>query len=174
MSAAEEKVKEVERLETELDAMRKEKDEMANRISELEIEVLEARDAVEEAEDARTKAEAKVKALDHDLSKAKVASESALEDKGKALLEQLDEAKKAHEARTAELQHEKDNLLIQLATLEGGLANAQEALEKASQEQELVAEEHAAKLQSLEESNKLVLDELNSELRRITNELKVL
>lgn len=173
LSAAEEKAQEVERLETELDLMRREKEETASRISELEIEVLEARDAVEEAEDAKLKAEFKTKTLEEDLSRAKVASEGAMEDKEKALLERLEEVKKGHEVRAIELQQEQDKLLSQLATLEGDLANAQAALEKASQEQQSVAEEHAVKLQSLEESNKLALDQLDFELRRIRNELEV-
>lgn len=173
LSTAEGKVKEVERLEVELDAMRREKEETANRISELEIEVLEARDAVEEAEDAKAKAESKAKVLEDDLSKAKVTSEAALEDREKVLLAHLDDAKKEHDARVAELRQEQDKLLSQLATLETELADAQAVLEKASQDQQLATEEHAAKLQSLEESNKLALDDLNAELHKMRNELEV-
>ena len=173
LSATEEKAKEVERLETELVGLKNEKEEMANRITELEIEVFEAKDAVEEAEDAKTRAESKAKGLEDELAKAKVASEGALEDKEKSLLTQIDEAKKEHEVRVGELQQEQDKLLFQLATLEGELANTQAALEKASQEQQLVTEEHAAKLQNLEQSNQVTLDALNAELQRIKDELEV-
>ena len=173
LSMAEDKAKEVERLETELVGLKSEKEETANRISELEIEVLEAKEAVEEAEDAKSKAESRAKGLEDELTKAKVAFEGALVDKEKDLLAQFDEAKKEHGARAAGLQQEQDSLLSQLATLEGELANAQAALEKASQEQELVAEEHAARLQSLEQSNQVVLDALNAELQKIKNELEV-
>jgi predicted nucleic acid-binding Zn-ribbon protein len=173
LSVAEEKAKEVERLEAELAGLKSEKEETANRISELEIEVLEAKEAVEEAEDAKSRAESRTKGLEDELTKAKVTFEGALEDKEKNLLAQLDEAKEEHGAHAAELQQEHDNLLSQLATLEGELANARTAVEKASQEQELVAEEHAAKLQSLEQSNQAALDALSAELRRIKNELEV-
>ncbi|KAF9787336.1 hypothetical protein BJ322DRAFT_717960 [Thelephora terrestris] len=172
LTVAEETAKEVEKLEIELASLKKEKEETANRISELEIEVLEARDAIEAAEDAKTKAESKTKTLEEELSKARLASQSALEDREKTLLAQLDEAKKGHEARATELQQEQEKLLSQLTALEGELATAQVALEKAGQEQQLVAEEHAAKLQSLEESNQLALDELNAKLQRITKELE--
>lgn len=173
LSAAEAKAKEVQRLETELADLKREREDTANRISELEIEVLEAKDAVEDAEDAKTRAESKTKGLEDELAKAKFASTDALEAKEKGLLAQLDEAKKEHETRAAELQQEQDKLLSQLTTLEGELANAQAALEKASQEQQLVAEEHAAKLQSLEQSNQEALHALDVELKRIRNELEV-
>lgn len=173
LSAAEEKAREVERLEIELIAMKREKEETASRISELEIEVLEARDVVEEAEDAKAKAESRAKALEDNFSKMKVASESVLEDKKKEFLAQLDKAKKDHEALAAELQQEQDELLSQIAALEGELAIVQAALEKANQEQHSVVEEHAARLQNLEESNQLALNELNDELRRIRKELEV-
>ena len=173
LSAAEAKAKEVQRLETELADLKREREDTANRISELEIEVLEAKDAVEDAEDAKTRAESKTKGLEDELAKAKFASTDALEAKEKGLLAQLDEAKKEHETRAAELQQEQDKLLSQLTTLEGELANAQAALEKASQEQQLVAEEHAAKLQSLEQSNQEALHTLDVELKRIRNELEV-
>lgn len=174
LSAAELKAEKVERLEVELDALKKEKEDTVNRISELEIEVLEARDSVEEAEDVRTKAESKVKALADELSNLKVASEGALEDKEKTLLIRLDEVKREHETRAAKLQHERGELLSRLAALEGELVNGQAALEKANQEQRLIAEEHVVKSQKLEESNKLALDELNAELRRIRDELEVI
>ena len=174
LSVAEEKAKEVEKLESELDSLKKEREDTAHRISELEVEALEAKDAVEMAEDAKQKAEMKAKALADELSKAKASSEGALEDKEKALLAQLDEIKKGHETRTAELQQEQEKLLSQLATLEGELASAHAALEAASKEQQLVAEEHASKLRSLEESNRLALDGLNVELQRIKTELEVL
>lgn len=173
LSAAEEKAKEVEKLETELADLKSGKEEMANRITELEIEVFEAKDAVEEAEDAKTRAESKTKGLEEELAKARAASEGVLEDKEKSFLAQLDEVKKEHKVRLAELQQEQDKLLSQLATLEGELANAQAGLEKASQEQHLAAEEHAAKLQSLEQSNQAALDALNAELQRIKGELEV-
>ena len=173
LSAAEAKAKEVQRLETELADLKREREDTANRISELEIEVLEAKDAVEDAEDAKTRAESKTKGLEDELAKAKFASTDALEAKEKGLLAQLDEAKKEHETRATELQQEQDKLLSQLTTLEGELANAQAALEKASQEQQLVAEEHVAKLQSLEQSNQEALHALDVELKRIRNELEV-
>ncbi|KAF9650037.1 hypothetical protein BDM02DRAFT_3185728 [Thelephora ganbajun] len=172
LSVAEEKAKEVERLETELATLKMEKEDTANRISELEIEVLEAREAVEEAEDAKSKAESKTKGLENELAKAKVASEDALEGREKSLLAQLDQAKEEHEARAAELQQEQDKLLSQLATLESELSNTSCALEKASREQQLVTDEHAAKLQSLEQSNQATLDALDVELQRIKDELE--
>lgn len=173
LSVAEEKAKEVQRLETELYSLKRERENTANRISELEIEVLESKDAVEEAEDAKATAESKVKGLEDELAKAKVASTDSLETRERGLLAQFDEAKKEHEARTAGLQQEQEELLSRLTTLEGELADAQAALEKASQEQQLVAEEHAAKLQSLEQSNQEALCALDVELKRIRNELEV-
>lgn len=173
LSSAEEKAKEVERLKAELAGLKEEKEDAANRISELEIEVLEAKDAVEEAEDAKARAESITKGLEDELAMAKVASTDALEDKERSLLAQLDEAKKEHEVHVAKLQQEQDKLLSQLTTLEGELADAQAAQEKAAQEQQLVAEERAAKLQSLEQSNQQALDALNTELQRIKNELEV-
>lgn len=177
MSAAEEKAKEVERLqadlETDLVRLKEEKEDAANRISELEIEVLEAKDAVEEAEDAKMRAESKTNGLEEELAQAKVASTGALEDKERNLLAQLEETKKGYEAHTAELQQEQDSLLSQLATLEGDLASAQTALEKAIQEQQLVAEEHAVKMQGLEQSNQEALHALDAELRRVKDELEV-
>ena len=173
LSVAEEKAKEVQRLETELYSLKRERENTANRISELEIEVLESKDAVEEAEDAKATAESKVKGLEDELAKAKVASTDSLEARERGLLAQFDEAKKEHEARTAGLQQEQEELLSRLTTLEGELADAQAALEKASQEQQLVAEEHAAKLQSLEQSNQEALSALDAELKRIRNELEV-
>jgi len=173
LSTAEEKAKEVERLKMELAGLKSEKEETATRISELEIDVLEAKEAVEEAEDAKSRAESKAKGLEDELTKAKATFGGALEDKEKNLVAQLDATKKEHETRAAELQQERDKLLSQLATLEGELANARAALEKTNQEQELVAEEHATKLQSLEQSNQVVLDALNAELQRIKNELEV-
>lgn len=173
LSATEEKAKEVERLETELAVLKSEKEEMANRISELEVEVLEARDIVEEAEDAKTRAESRTKGLEDELAKAKAASEGVLEDTEKSLLAQLDEAKKEHDDRMAGLRQEQDKLLSQLATLESKLADAQAALEQAGQEQRLVVEEHAVKLQSLNQSNQVALDELNAELHKIKHELEV-
>ena len=174
MSAAEDKAKEVERLEAELAELKSEREETANRISELEIDVLEAKEAVEKAEDAKAKAESRTKRLEDELAKAKVASEGALEDKERSLLAQLDAAREEREARAAELQEEQDKLLSQLATLEGELANARAALEEASKGQRLVAEEHAAKMQSLEQSNQVALDDLNAELEKIGSELKVI
>ena len=173
LSSAEEKAKEVERLEVELIGLKREKEDAANRISELEVEVLEAKDAIEEAEDAKTRAESKTKGLEDELAKAKVGSTGALEEQEKSFLAQLDEAKKGHEARVAELQQEQDKSRSQLVTLEGELANARAGLEKAVQEQRLVAEEHAVNLQSLEQSNQQALDTLNAELQRIRNELEV-
>ena len=173
LSSAEEKAKEVERLEAELAGLKEEKEDAANRISELEIEVLEAKDAVEEAEDAKARAESVTKGLEDELAKAKAASTGALEDKEKSLLAQLRGAKKEHEVHVAKLQQEQDSLLSQLTSLEGELADARAALEKAAQEQQLVAEEHGAKLQSLEQSNQQGLDALNTELQRIKNELEV-
>lgn len=173
LSSAEEKAKEVERLEAELAGLKGEKEDAANRISELEIEVLEAKDAVEEAEDAKARAESMTKGLEEELAKAKVASTGALEDKEKSLIAQLDEVKNEHAVHVAKLQQEQDKLLSQLTTLEGELADAQAALENAVQEQQLVAEEHATKLQSLEQSNQQALDALNTELQRIKNELEV-
>ena len=173
LSAAEKKVEDVERLEKELASLKEEKEDTANRISELEIEVLEAREAVEEAEDAKARAESKTKGLEDELAKSKAASDGALKDKDKDLLAQLDEAKREHEAHAAELQQEQDKLLSQLATLEGELANAQVALEEASQQQQLTVDEHAAKLQSLEQSNQVAWDSLNAELEKIQDELDV-
>ena len=173
LSVAEGKAKEVQRFEAELYSLKRERENTANRISELEIEVLESKDAVEEAEDAKATAESKVKGLEDELAKAKVAFTDSLEARERGLLAQFDEAKKEHEARTAGLQREQEELLSRLTTLEGELADAQAALEKASQEQQLVAEEHAAKLQSLEQSNQEALSALDAELKRIRNELEV-
>ena len=173
LSSAEEKAKEVGRLEAELAGLKGEKKDAANRISELEVEVLEAKDSVEEAEDAKARAESMTKGLEAELAKAKVASTGALEDKEKNLLAQLDEVEKEHEVRVAKLQQEQDKLLSQLTSLEGELADSRAALEKAVQEQQLVTEEHAAKLQSLEQSNQQALDALGTELQRIKNELEV-
>ena len=173
LSVAEKKAGEVQRLETELAGLKGEKEDTANRISELEIEVLEAKDAVEEAEDTKARAESRIKGLEDELAKAKIASTDALEDKEKNFLAQLGEAKRELEARAAGLEQGRDELLSQLATLEGELANAQAALETASHGQQLAVEEHAAKLQSLEQSNQEVLDALNVELQRVKNELEV-
>jgi chromosome segregation ATPase len=184
LQAAQEKIKDVgdkvaavDNLNATLTRLKEEKEETVAKLSELEVEILELKESQELAEDQHAQSLARMKAVEEELQNTASAKQQAI-DEAKAKEADhatlLDDIKKDHYEALEAASAERTKVVVALEALGEELATSVAAQEQARIDAQAALEEHARKLEEMEQVHKSQQTELSDEIERITAELEVM
>ena len=163
-------------LNVTLTRLKEEKEEIVAKLSELEVEILELRESQELAEDQRAQLLARIKIAEEELLSTASAKQRAIEEvKAKEVdhAALVDNIKKDHHEALEAASEERTNVVVALEALKEELATSVAAQEQVEINAQAALEEHARKLEEMEEVYKSKQTELSDEIKRITSELEV-
>ena len=163
-------------LAAEIASLRAEKDEASIKLTELEVKILESKDAVELAEGEVRNSKAQIDALRAEVAKAVDLAEEAARGataKESAAAEHLEEVQKQHAGALALAVEESKRLTEELGILQAEADELRINLEAANATTAAAAEEHARRLEEVEEAHKGQQEKLTAEMGKISAELNV-
>jgi conserved oligomeric Golgi complex subunit 6 len=166
----------VDELNAALTRLKEEKEETVGKLSELEVEILELKESQELAEDQRAQSLVRINAVEEELLRATSAKQQAIDEAKANEMEhvsQFDDIKKHHHEALEEASEERTRVVTALEALKVELATSAAAQERAQIDAQATLEEHARKLEEVEQVHKSQQTELSDEIKRITTELEV-
>ncbi|KAG5652300.1 hypothetical protein H0H81_005522 [Sphagnurus paluster] len=172
---AESKAIMVDGLAAQIAALKEEKEENSGKVSELEIEVLELKESQEAVEDERERLSVRVKALEDELLKAISASQTN-HDTAKAreleVAAEIEALQKSHAAALRAASDEQERLSAALENLQVQLATALAEQEQVKTAVSAAEEEHACRVQEIEQAHSDRVVEFLNEIKNIKSELE--